>query len=163
MKKFRLSTWLGSGSTSDAAEGDETKQNRRSFSPFSARPSAKVKDEISTEASASKDAYTMPESPVSSPSRLTELAKKIALETEKLEKYMQDNSLPMPTLDPSGPGDFPKLPEDIQKSRMEIIYATRELEALAHGPREDVRWKTWSVSKPLDAESSSSNLPVVSR
>ncbi|GJC97070.1 O-Methyltransferase [Colletotrichum higginsianum] len=149
MKKFRLSTWLGSGSTSDAAEGDEPKQNRRSFSPFSARSSAKVKDEISTEASASKDAYTMPESPVLSPSRLTELAKKIALETEKLEKYMQDNSLPMPTLDPSGPGDFPKLPEDIQKSRMEIIYATRELEALAHGPREDVRWKTWSLV-PID-------------
>ncbi|KAK6224822.1 o-methyltransferase [Colletotrichum tabaci] len=152
MKKFRLSTWLGSGSTSDAAEGDETKQNRRSFSPFSARSSAKVKDEISTEASASKDAYPMPESPVPSPSRLTELAKKITLETEKLEKYMQDNSLPMPTLDPSGPGDFPKLPEDIQKSRMEIIYATRELEALAHGPREDVRWKTWSYQDSLSLQ-----------
>ncbi|TQN68224.1 Chlorophenol O-methyltransferase [Colletotrichum shisoi] len=154
MKKFRLSTWLGSGSTSDAAEGDEKKQNRRSFSPFSAKSSAKVKDEISTVASgsATKDAYTMPESPVSSPSRLTELAKKIALETEKLEKYMQVNSLPMPTLDPSGPGDFPKLPEDIQKSRMEIIYATRELEALAHGPREDVRWKTWSYQDSLSLQ-----------
>ncbi|KAK2030299.1 O-methyltransferase [Colletotrichum zoysiae] len=93
-----------------------------------------------------------PENPASSPSRLTQLAKKIASETEKLERYMMENNLPMPTLDPSGPGDFPKLPDDIQKSRMEIIYATRELEALAHGPREDVRWKTWSYQDSLSLQ-----------
>ncbi|KAK1990841.1 O-methyltransferase [Colletotrichum falcatum] len=93
-----------------------------------------------------------PESAGSSPSRLTQLAKKIASETEKLEKYMMENNLPMPTLDPSGAGDFPKLPDDIQRSRMEIIHATRELEALAHGPREDVRWKAWSYQDSLSLQ-----------
>ncbi|GKT62234.1 O-methyltransferase [Colletotrichum tofieldiae] len=152
MNKLKLSSWLGAGSSSDAAEGDEKKQNRRSFSPFSTRSSDKLKDETPSKAPLSKDASTTTESPVSSPSRLTELAKKIAFETEKLEKYMKENNLPMPTLDPSGPGDFPKLPDDIQKSRMEIIYATRELGALAHGPREDVRWKTWSYQDSLSLQ-----------
>lgn len=79
---------------------------------------------------------------------MAELAKIIAVETERLEKYMTENDLPLPSLDPNGPLDFPKLPEDIQQSRMEIIFATRELEALVHGPREDVRWKAWSVCRP---------------
>lgn len=78
---------------------------------------------------------------------MSELAKRIATETEKLENYMKEHNLPLPTLDPNGPLDFPRLPEEIQQSRMEIIFATRELEALVHGPREDVRWKAWSVRK----------------
>ncbi|KAL0937797.1 o-methyltransferase [Colletotrichum truncatum] len=87
-----------------------------------------------------------------SSSRMAELAKIIAVETERLEKYMTENDLPLPSLDPNGPLDFPKLPEDIQQSRMEIIFATRELEALVHGPREDVRWKAWSYQDSLSLQ-----------
>ncbi|GKT51226.1 chlorophenol O-methyltransferase [Colletotrichum spaethianum] len=152
MNKLRLSKWLGAGTSSDAAEGDGKKQNRRFSSPVFIRSDDKLKDETLNETPVSKDASITSKTPISSPSRLTELARKIASETEKLERYMKESNLPMPTLDPTGPGDFPKLPEDIQKSRMEIIYATRELEALAHGPREDVRWKTWSFQDSLSLQ-----------
>ncbi|OLN85733.1 Sterigmatocystin 8-O-methyltransferase [Colletotrichum chlorophyti] len=87
-----------------------------------------------------------------SPSRMIELARIIASETDKLESYMTENNLPMPGLDPNGPSDFPNLPEDIEKSRMEIINATRELEALAHGPKEDIRWKAWSYQDSLSLQ-----------
>jgi len=72
------------------------------------------------------------------------LAQKITKETEKLESYMKENNLPMPSFDVDAPGDFPKLPEDILKSRQEIIFATRELGLLAHGPRESLRWGVWN-------------------
>lgn len=74
------------------------------------------------------------------------LAKKITEETEKLNKYMKDNGLADPGFSVDAPGDFPKLPDDIQKSRQEIVYATKELGALVRGPRESVRWGVWSVS-----------------
>jgi len=35
------------------------------------------------------------------------------------------------------------LPEDILQSRQEIIFATKELSLLAHGPRESIRWGVW--------------------
>jgi hypothetical protein len=71
------------------------------------------------------------------------LARSITAETEKLEAYMKANNLPMPSFDVDAPADFPRLPEDIQRSRQEIIYATKELGRLAHGPRESVRWGVW--------------------
>ena len=74
------------------------------------------------------------------------LAQKIAKETDKLEAYMKENNLPMPSFDVDAPADFPKLPEEIQKSRQEIIYSTKELGMLAHGPRECLRWGVWEVS-----------------
>lgn len=149
MNKFKFSNWLGTSPSPTAAEVEQKKQNRRSFTPFITRSAAKPRDDVPNGAPIAKPAPVASEKPTYTPSRLTELAKKIASETEKVERYMQENNLPMPSLDPNGPSDFPKLPEDIQKSRMEIIFATRELEALAHGPREDVRWKTWSVSREV--------------
>ena len=73
------------------------------------------------------------------------LAQQIAKETEKLEKYLKDNNLPLPSFDADAPSDFPKLPEDIAKSRLNIIFATKELRDLTIGPREGLRWGVWDV------------------
>jgi len=56
---------------------------------------------------------------------------------------MKKHNLPMPSFDADAPADFPKLPEEISKSRMEVIFATKELGLLAQGPRESVRWGIW--------------------
>jgi hypothetical protein len=79
-------------------------------------------------------------------STMVTLAQKIAKETENLEAYMKANGLPMPSFDVDAPGDFPKLPEDIQKCRREIICLTKDLRALVVGPRESVSWGVWEVS-----------------
>ncbi|KKY35754.1 putative s-adenosyl-l-methionine-dependent methyltransferase [Diaporthe ampelina] len=71
------------------------------------------------------------------------LSQKIARETEKLEAYMKEKGLVMPSFDVDAADDFPKLPEEIQRSRLDIIHATKELRDLAVGPRESVRWGVW--------------------
>lgn len=77
---------------------------------------------------------------------MTELADKISRETAKLEKYMKENGLPMPSFDVNAADDFPRLPEEIQQSRLEIVDATKQLRDLTVGPRESVRWGVWDVS-----------------
>lgn len=76
---------------------------------------------------------------------MTTLANTISKETAKLEKYMKENGLPMPSFDVDAADDFPKLPEDMQKSRLEIIHATKQLRDLTVGPRESLRWGVWEV------------------
>ncbi|KAF6825300.1 o-methyltransferase [Colletotrichum plurivorum] len=143
MTKFKPSSWLSTKSSSDTGEAEGKGHELPSTSPFLSR---NPKDDVlSNGTTATKTAAT-------SVSRMSELAKRIASETEKLENYMKEHDLPPPTLDPNGPLDFPKLPEEIQQSRMEIIFATRELEALVHGPREDVRWKAWSYQDSLSLQ-----------
>lgn len=82
-------------------------------------------------------------------STMTELAATISRETAKLEKFMRDNNLPMPSFEVSAADDFPKLPEDIQQSRLAVIHATKELRDLTVGPRESVRWGVWEVSPDI--------------
>ncbi|KAF9769549.1 hypothetical protein IL306_013026 [Fusarium sp. DS 682] len=73
-------------------------------------------------------------------SLMVQLARKIAEETEKLDEYFKGNGLQDLGFDVNAPGDLPKLPDDIQRSRMEISSATKQLELLVRGPRETVRW-----------------------
>lgn len=151
MAKFRLSSLLTPGSSSKE-NANAKKQNRRSFSAFSEKPATKPakKPEGQTNGSAvtsaKPDVTTAADAEaVEAPSRMVILSQTIAKETEKLEAYFKVEGLPLPSFDPRAPSDLPKLPEDIEASRREIIYATRELRNLAIGPRESIRWGTWGV------------------
>ncbi|AEO65259.1 uncharacterized protein THITE_2112095 [Thermothielavioides terrestris NRRL 8126] len=138
MAKLRLSSLFHSSPVS-STDAETKKQNRRSISALSA--SLRHKD-VETNGT-SKVAKPETSSEPSDTSRMAALAQKISKETEKLEAYMKANGLPMPSFDVDAPADFPHLPDDIQQSRQEIIYATKELNRLAHGPRESVRWGVW--------------------
>lgn len=85
-------------------------------------------------------------------SQLISLAKKIGAEAEKLEAYLKENGLPDPSFGVDAPGDFPKLSEEAQRSRLEIAHATKELGDLVRGPRENVRWGVWSFLDTLSLQ-----------
>lgn len=170
MAKFSLGSWLTTknNGTSDV---ERKRQNRRTFSGFSSSSSSAFKangngagtgkvsnveketrvsgksdqNSLSTLEPASDVANDTAQPPVSSTANMVALSQKIAKETEKLETYMKQNGLVMPSFDVDAADDFPKLPEEIQRSRLEIIHATKELRDLAVGPRESVRWGVWEV------------------
>jgi hypothetical protein len=83
---------------------------------------------------------------VKSTTSLVELAKTIARETEKLEKYYKDIGHPLPGWEVDSSVDLPKFPDDIKKAREEVVKATKELEYLVTGPTESLRWMAWDVS-----------------
>jgi hypothetical protein len=145
MGKLKLSSLFHS-SPSPNLDAETKKQNRRSFSALSAslRHKDAVTNGTATPTKVAKAETTPAQQP--STSRMVALAQKITRETEKLEAYMKANNLPLPSFDVDAPADFPSLPEDVQRSRQEIIYATKELGRLAHGPRESVRWGIWEAS-----------------
>ncbi|EGO53015.1 hypothetical protein NEUTE1DRAFT_105963 [Neurospora tetrasperma FGSC 2508] len=147
MGKFKISSWLNR-SPSPMSDEDGKKQNRSSFSGLSSSLTSKPKEPQSNTTGIHTPPSDEPERQPST-SRMIALAQKIAKETEKLETYMKDNNLPMPSFDVDAPADFPKLPAEISRSRQEIIFATRELGLLAHGPRESLRWGVWEFSAKL--------------
>jgi hypothetical protein len=121
-------------------DAERKKQNRRSISSLSQLLSGKQ------EAPETKPDAT------SSPSRMASLAAKISADTQKLEAYMKANNLPDLGFQPNDPGDFPRLPEDVQKIRQEILAATQELESLIKGPREGLRWQSWDFLDTLSLQ-----------
>lgn len=169
MTKFSLSSWLTpkNNSTSDV---ERKRQNRRTFSGFSSSshiragvngveagkvPNSEKGTSVNGKSAQNSLSGLEPPSDAaintaqpsgSSTTNMIALSKKIAKETEKLEAYMKENGLTMPSFDVDAADDFPRLPEDIQRSRLEIIHATKELRDLAVGPRESVRWGVWEVS-----------------
>ncbi|KAK4178876.1 S-adenosyl-L-methionine-dependent methyltransferase [Triangularia setosa] len=165
MAKLKLSSLFSSSSSSSApastAEGETTKDikksSRRSFSALSASLLGSKDAEATngTSAAASFKSATPSVAPgpaAAAPATTSEmiaLAQKITKETEKLEAYMKEHDLPMPSFDADAPADFPKLPDEIAQSRKAIISATKELGLLAHGPRESVRWGIWEFLDTL--------------
>jgi hypothetical protein len=144
MGKFKVPSWL----QPPASDADSKKQNRRSFSGFSQRKPKHDAVAVIPKAAAAAAAPVDEGKPAADhQSRLVELARKISAEAEKLETYLRNNSLPEPGFGVDAPDDFPKLPGDVQRSRQEIIYATKELESLVRGPRETVRWGVWNASR----------------
>lgn len=167
MAKFSLGSWLNTknNGTSDV---ERKRQNRRTFSGFSSSSSFKVNvngaepgklsnGESGTRANSDQNplgtlepnsdvSSDAAQPPVSATANMVALSQKIARETEKLEAYMKEKGLVMPSFDVDAADDFPKLPEEIQRSRLDIIHATKELRDLAVGPRESVRWGVWEVS-----------------
>lgn len=165
MAKIRVPSWLHSshshnntnGNSTNASANSQTdeverkKQNRLSLSGLagfiskndqSSQPSSSSEAEITPSATSAPGNATFD----SHTSAMIQLANKITQETEKLDKYIKENNLPEPGFGADAPTDFPKLPDDIQKSRQEIVYATKELGQLVRGPREQVRWGVWNVS-----------------
>ncbi|KAL1835547.1 hypothetical protein VTJ49DRAFT_6493 [Mycothermus thermophilus] len=133
MGKFhRLSSFFSSSSLSSDSEAK--KQNRRSFS-FRGKEGLANGSAVKN---ASKTDTTAPKT-----SRMVELAQQITEATEIVENYFKSQGLPSPSFDVDAPLDYPQLPEDVQKARLDIICLTRELNRLAHGPRESVRWGIW--------------------
>ena len=79
-------------------------------------------------------------------SALTELAAVASAEAQKLTSYLTANNLPLPGFEVGAPGELP-IPaedEDLQASRMKLLRAAQDLQALALGPVEDLRWKAWN-------------------
>ncbi|KAG5913039.1 Alpha-1,3-mannosyltransferase cmt1 [Claviceps africana] len=82
-------------------------------------------------------------------SRLVALARSISAEADRLEGYLRESNSPMPGFAVDAPADFPSLPDDVQRSRQQIVYDTLELGRLVRGPRESVRWGAWSFLDTL--------------
>jgi len=136
MAKLKLTSWLGS-SHSPGTDAEKKKEKRRPYvpSPFGRRGSET--NGVSNQAPVANLVTVEP------PSRMVALAQKITKDTEKLESYLKANNLPALSFDVDVPADFAKLPEDVARSRQDIIFASRELSLLAHGPRESLRWGVW--------------------
>lgn len=175
MVKLSLGSWLGSSSNS-RSDAERKKEHRRTFSgfgtisPFSNKTNrmsngvnlnpasvagavnGKAVGRSSTSTTASDTVIAVGaehnenDSSNTNKTSMTALAETISRETAKLEKYMRDNGLSLPTFDVDAADDFPRLPDDIQRSRLEIVYATKQLRDLTVGPRESVRWGVWDVS-----------------
>lgn len=169
MTKFSLSSWL-TPKNNGSSDVERKRQNRRTFSGFSSSSHFKAgvdgtetgkvptgekgahvkgKSDQNSPSIMEPTSDVAPDSaqpPVSTTANMVALSQKIAKETEKLEAYMKENGLVMPSFDVDAADDFPRLPEEIQRSRLEIIHATKELRDLAVGPRESVRWGVWEVS-----------------
>ncbi|KAK4453395.1 putative s-adenosyl-l-methionine-dependent methyltransferase [Podospora aff. communis PSN243] len=136
MAKLKLTSWLSSSQPAPT-ETEKKKEKRRSYVPSAfTRKSVEISGVIDKTLSAE----TVPAEP---PSRMIALAQQITRDTEKLESYLKANNLPALSYDVNVPADFPKLPEDIARSRRDIIQASKELTMLAHGPREALRWAVW--------------------
>lgn len=147
MGKFK--SWIqgSSSGSSRSTTAEEKKLNRRSFSGIAQLKSKRepetrsdAKDlEVESKSSTEMKPATLPDSQIIS------LAKIISSETQKLEHYYKSQGIPTPSFEADAPGDLPKLPADVQRSRMAVIFAADELSTLVRGPRESVRWGVWGV------------------
>lgn len=143
MAKLRVPSWLSSERSGSTTATDVAKKrlSRRSFpglSPVRSKDESLQKKE--------EEEHNEVAEVESADSRMLVLAETIRVETEKLQTYLKSNGIAQPSLSVDGPDDFPLLPDEIQKSRQKIVFATKELTNLVRGPRESVRYDVWSVS-----------------
>jgi hypothetical protein len=82
-------------------------------------------------------------------SLLVQLARTILAETEKVSAYLQTEGITAPSFSEDSPADFPRLPEEITKSRQAVVLATGKLRDLVVGPRESLRWMAWDHNNSL--------------
>lgn len=148
MGKFK--SWIqgSSAGSSRSATAEEKKLNRRSFSGIAQLKSKREPESrVDTkEHDLEFKASTEMKADMTADSRIINLAKIISAESEKLDSYCKRQGIPTPSFDADAPGDFPKLPDDVQRSRQAIIFAASELSSVVRGPRESVRWGVWGVS-----------------
>ncbi|KAI1440411.1 S-adenosyl-L-methionine-dependent methyltransferase [Annulohypoxylon stygium] len=89
---------------------------------------------------------------MSSPNRIVELSSIIAKETAKLDSFFTENGLPTPSLEPDALWSLP-IPEsatDLEESRVAVMEACTELNALLTGPKVLLR-RDWSANSSLKA------------
>lgn len=84
---------------------------------------------------------------VSSSSRLTRLSTLISQRTAQITEYLKLKGLGEPSFDANGLAELPIAKEDaeVQKARVELIDATKELRDLVVGARETLRYLAWDV------------------
>jgi hypothetical protein len=95
-----------------------------------------------------------------SSSRLSELSSIITQKTSEIEAYLAAKGLPQPSFHPDAPvelGPIAREDEEIQKARIDLIDATKELRDLAVGPADSLRYLPWEV-RPLVLQ-----IPIYSR
>lgn len=130
----KLRNRLNIHTRSNSAAANNVVSNRRSIS--SAVAPSQPQSDLSTQETRNMTPET---------SSLVALAKTIAHETEKLEKYIKESGSAEPSFDVDAPLDFPKLPEDVKNARENVVRATKELGDLVTGPKETIRWMSWNV------------------
>lgn len=149
MGKFKIPVWLQSPATNSTttSEAQRKKQNRRSLSAVMSSASKHAKGPMLGDSQNGHETLSQASQGTVSeqPSRMIALAATIQEETAKLDEYMRANGIESPDFSSSSASDFPQLPDEMRTSRMNIIFATKELSALAHGPRESLRWGAWRV------------------
>ncbi|KAH8660841.1 O-methyltransferase [Tricladium varicosporioides] len=137
--RLSLTSWSKPLASSDSLS------NRQSRS-FGASGTPKPREaSVTTESSKN----SQPQATPSPTSNLVELAAIISRETAKIDMYLKESGSPIPSFDVNAPLDFPALPEDIKKARLEVVRATKELGDLVTGPRESVRWMAWDHNNSL--------------
>lgn len=155
MGKFKIPVWLQSPApnTTTGLEEQRKKQNRRSLSAVISSNSKQGRTPVPSDSQNGQETSSQASQGTVSeqPSRMAALAATIQAETAKLDEYMRANSIESPDFSSNSAADFPKLPDEMHTSRMNIIFATKELSALAHGPRESLRWGAWRVRYPTKA------------
>ncbi|KAI1448983.1 S-adenosyl-L-methionine-dependent methyltransferase [Annulohypoxylon stygium] len=153
MVRLRLATWLHPSSpTPHPVNTDHIKQNLRPTSeipPTSSEEKNHHLQKYQREESGGNLSCFSPKKQLSAsstmaPSQMIALAEKISTETAKVEAYFNEHGLQTPSFDVDAPSDFPQMPDDISRSRREVIHATKELQDLMVGPRESVRWMAWN-------------------
>lgn len=90
---------------------------------------------------------------MSSPNRIVELSSIIAKETAKLDSFFTESGLPTPSLEPDALWSLP-IPEsatDLEESRVAVMEACTELNALLTGPKVLLR-RDVSMSCPKKKE-----------
>ena len=83
--------------------------------------------------------------------RIAELTAIISENTQKIDQYFAANNLSPLSFESDAPQDFPVASsnKEIQHARRIVVNSTQELHDLMVGPREHIRWTSWSVSSSL--------------
>lgn len=80
--------------------------------------------------------------------QLINLSNVISEKTKVLTDYLASKGIEPPSFDVDGLAEYPISPEETVpfEARLELIAATKELYALAHGPKDHIRNLCWDVS-----------------
>ncbi|KAI1171108.1 O-methyltransferase-domain-containing protein [Nemania sp. FL0916] len=91
---------------------------------------------------------------MASSNRLIALSNVISQQTEKITKYLASKGFEPPSFDVDGLAEYPISPGDTEafEARNELIAATKELYALAHGPKDHIRNLCWDALDPLSLQ-----------